>query len=162
MAYLSSQVALNVCEAEKFALACLAGTAYRAHSAACADLAQRAKVSHCPCCTLATHVALPPKSAPGDSNSLRARGSALRGRMDRGPPNVSLHVRMRVLSVFCEKRGIRLRSRRFCLPRVPFFVRTLPRVHRVRMNLTPFLLPSHLLECRRGETNLTLALTLAI
>ena len=60
MAFHGAHVAMNHCEAEKFALARLMGTASRAHSAPRADLAQRAKVGYTPCCTPSTLVALPP------------------------------------------------------------------------------------------------------
>ena len=54
------------------------GAVPRAHSAQRADLARRAKVGYCLCCTVATHVALPPTHALGKFNLLEARGSASR------------------------------------------------------------------------------------
>ena len=65
MAYQSAYGALNQCEVGRIAPVRLAGTSSRAHSSARTDLAQRAKVGHCPYCTRATHVARPQTYAPG-------------------------------------------------------------------------------------------------
>ena len=83
MAYLSAHVAMSLRKAEKFASVRLAGTTSRAHSALRADLARRAKVGNCKCCTTATHVAPPPTYALGEFCPPEERGLALR-KMD-GP-----------------------------------------------------------------------------
>ena len=83
MAYLSAHVAMSLRKAEKFASVRFAGTTSRAHSALRADLARRAKVGNCKCCTTATHVAPPPTYALGEFCPPEERGLALR-KMD-GP-----------------------------------------------------------------------------
>ena len=59
-------VALNLCEAEKLALARFVGPTFRAHSAARTDLAQRAKAGYRPRRTRATNLALSPTHPLGE------------------------------------------------------------------------------------------------
>lgn len=74
MAYQSASVAMNLCESEKFALVRLAGATSRAHSANRTEIAQRARAGCCPCCSRATHVALPPAYALDEFRNLKVRG----------------------------------------------------------------------------------------
>ena len=66
MANRSSQVATDVCEAERFA-----------PQATRADFAQRAKLGFRPCCPMGTHVAPPPTYALGEPNPPKERGLAM-------------------------------------------------------------------------------------
>ena len=63
---------MNSSGAEAFALVRLAESLFHVHPAPRVDLARRAKVASCPCCTMATHSALPPTYAPGAFNFLAA------------------------------------------------------------------------------------------
>ena len=63
MAYRSTEVAMYVCEAEKFALVRSVGIAFRFHPAPRADPTRRAKVGYCSRCALSAHAALPPTCA---------------------------------------------------------------------------------------------------
>ena len=58
--YQSAMVARNSREARELALIRLARATSRSHPAPEADSAQREQVGYCPCCTRATHVAVPP------------------------------------------------------------------------------------------------------
>ena len=60
MAYRSAHVAMNLFEAEELAVVRSVGTTSRSHVALRADLPRGARVGYCPCCTSATHVAIPP------------------------------------------------------------------------------------------------------
>ena len=79
VSYQGAEVALNPCEAGKFALSRLLGTSSCAHSENKTDITQRAEVGCWPCCARATHVATPPTYALGEYPPLKARVLALWG-----------------------------------------------------------------------------------
>ena len=74
MGYHGAEVALKPRVAAKFTLVRLLGTTSRAHSANKPDAEPRAKDGYCPCCTRATHVAIPPTHSLGERYLLQARG----------------------------------------------------------------------------------------
>ena len=59
-----ASTAMNLCEAEEFALVRLAGATSRAHPGSKTDVVKGATVGYCPCCARATNRALPPTYAP--------------------------------------------------------------------------------------------------
>ena len=124
MARQSSQVAMNLRSAAKFALIRFAETATRAHSASKGDMAQRAEVGPRPCWTLATRVALPPTSAPGNFNPKKARGLELWETFGPRPP---LHL------TACQNARI---CGSLSDPAVPdLFVRSRPPANSLRANV---------------------------
>ena len=57
--YQGAEMALSKCDAGKYILVRLGGAVSKGCDAAKSNLAQKAKVGYCPCCTKATQIAIP-------------------------------------------------------------------------------------------------------
>ena len=76
MGYQSPEVALQQCDVGRFILIRLVGPVSKGHDAK-NPVTQRAKVGYCPCCAMATHVAIPRVYSLGEFNLLKHRGLSL-------------------------------------------------------------------------------------
>ena len=77
MAFRSAVMAATMRDAGEFILACCPGMVAKAHSAPKSNLARGAKEGCGPCCSRATHVAIPPMYQAGEYGWCKARGLAL-------------------------------------------------------------------------------------
>ena len=76
--YQSSEVAGHHCDAFRNILIRMKVAIAKGHDASKQNSAQKAKVGHCPCCTKATHIALPPTYPLGERSAKKGRGMSLR------------------------------------------------------------------------------------
>ena len=83
MGYQIAEVSFSSRGADECAAVRLVGTTPGGHSGSPRKLTRRAEGGYYPCCTSATHVAMPPSFALGDNADLKANAAALR--KDFGP-----------------------------------------------------------------------------
>jgi len=76
-AYQSAEVLLERCERAKEILVRIVGSCSKGHMAVKREVTQRAKVGYCPCCTVATHILIPPSYAVGRFDQNKYRGLRL-------------------------------------------------------------------------------------
>ena len=152
-AYRSAAAAMNLREAEKFALIHSVGPTSRAYSAPRTDLARRAKVGYYPRCALSTHAAHPPTYALGDSNPLKARGLPL-WKTD-GPWAVRRVAAFQYGHTYSAPSELRDPAARTLIMPVPGPLP--PPILRMCMKLRRFLLRNLLLPCPRWDFRLEIS-----